>query len=114
MEQSRLFKKRTDAQNKSLHRYCSELATELQNAGVPLEVFVKDIEADYTMEAVKEVFRAFARAKFHKQSTADLTTNEIQEVYEEMSRHVAQFGIYMAWPSIEETDNYINSFNIHD
>lgn len=113
MEQ-KIHGKRTNKMNRSLHRYCSELATELQNAGVPLEVFVHLIEADYTMEAVKEVFRAFARAKFHKSSTADLTTKEIQEVYEEMNRHVAQFGIHIAWPSIEETDNYINSFNIHD
>lgn len=103
-------KKRTDSQNKSLHLYCTELANELQNTGVPLEVFVHHIEADYTMEAVKEVFRAFARAKFHKSSTADLTTKEIQEVYEEMSRHVAQFGISMAWPSETESDSYINSF----
>lgn len=99
-----LDKQRTDSQNRALHKYCSELAVELQSAGIPLEVFVHLIEADYTMEAVKEVFRAFARAKFQKKSTADLTTKEIQEVYEEMSRHVSQFGIYMAWPSNDTTE----------
>jgi hypothetical protein len=103
-------KQRSLSQNNSLHRYCTELATELQNSGVPLEVFVRDIEADYTMEAVKEVFRAFGRAKFHKKSTADLTTTEIQACYEEMNRHVSQFGIHMAWPSVENTEEFIRSY----
>lgn len=109
MEDEKKKKQRSSSQNRSLHKYCKELADELQAVGVPMEVFVHNIEADYTMEAVKEVFRAFGRVKFHKKSTADLTTTEIKTCYEEMNRHVAQFGIHMVWPSEEESENYINS-----
>lgn len=109
MEEEKKKKQRTASQNRSLHKFCAELADELQATGVPMEVFVHNIEADYTMEAVKEVYRAFARTKFQKKSTAELTTVEIKACYEEMNRHVAQFGIHMAWPSEEESESYLQS-----
>lgn len=109
MDENKKERKRTGKMNRSLHKWCAELSVELQNSGVPMEVFVHNIEADYTMEAVKEVFRAFGRVKFQKDHTSELTTVEMQDVYKEMSRHVAQFGIHMAWPSEEESDSYLQS-----
>lgn len=95
------MKQRTNAQNRSLHKYCSELATELNNAGVSVAVFMENIEADHTMESVKELWRAFARAKYGKSSTTELTKKEINDIYEEVNRHVAQFGIHISFPSNE-------------
>lgn len=102
-------KTRTSAQNRSLHKYCTEVATELNNSGIAQSVFYKNIEADYTMENIKELWRSFARIKYGKKSTTELTTQEINAVYDEVNRHIAQFGIHCAWPSQENTDNYLLS-----
>lgn len=102
--------KRSNQQNKALHKYCTELATELNNCGIGIDVFMKNIEADHTMESVKSLWRAFAKAKYNKESTTQLTTSEINAIYDEVNRHVAQFGIHMAFPSQEQTINYLNSY----
>jgi hypothetical protein len=111
MEKSIPKKQRTSAQNRALHKYCTELAVELNNAGIGIDIFFKNIEADHTMESVKSLWRAFAKAKYGKDSTADLTTGEINAIYDEVNRHIAQFGIYMAFPSQENTPNYLNSYD---
>src|SRR5574343_855005 len=96
--------KRTTNQNKALHKYCTDVARELNNAGIPVSVFMQDIQADYTMETVKELWRAFARAKYGKSSTTELTKKQIDEVYDEVNRHIAQFGIHIDFPSRELLD----------
>lgn len=92
-------KQRTLNQNRALHKFCQELSTELNHSGISQTVFYRNIEADFTPENIKELFRSFARTKFSKNSTADLTTSELFEVYEEVNRHISQFGIEMSWPS---------------
>lgn len=94
-------KLRTLRQNRALHKYCTEVATELQNAGVTVSAFIKDIEADFTMETVKMMWRAFAKAKYGKDSTTQLTSKQINEIYDECNRHIAKFGIHIAFPSSE-------------
>lgn len=101
---------RSSAQNRALHKYCTELASELNNAGIGIDVFFKNVEADHTMESVKSLWRGFAKAKYGKESTTDLTTREINAIYDEVNRHIAQFGIHMAWPSQENTPNYLKSY----
>lgn len=93
--------KRTLQQNKALHKYCIEVAKELNDAGVTVEAFVKNIQADFSMETVKMMWRAFAKAKYGKESTTELTTKQINEIYDECNRHIAQFGIHVAFPSQE-------------
>lgn len=92
---------RTRQQNKSLHKYCTLLAEELNNHGVSMKAFISDIFVDHTMESVKSLFRAIAEKKYGKTSTASFTTKQIKEVYEEVNRHTSQFGISIAWPSRE-------------
>lgn len=103
-------KQRSQAQNRALHKYCTELATELNNAGVGIDVFFKNVEADHTMESVKSLWRGFAKVKYGRDSTAQLTTSELNNVYEEVNRHIAQFGIHMAFPSQENSPNALKSY----
>lgn len=86
------------------------MARELNDAGILMEAFVKDIQADHTMESVKSLWRAFARAKYEKKSTTELTRVEINEIYEEVNRHTSQWGIHLPFPSYQETDNYLKSY----
>lgn len=102
MENEKQQKQRSHQQNRSLHKYCTEVATELNNAGISMKAFVKDIQVDHTMESVKNIWRAIAREKFGKSSTANLTSKEMNAVYEEVNRHLAGFGLHISFPS-EET-----------
>lgn len=95
-------KQRTNPQNNALHKYCQEVCVELNNRGVTVAAVMKDLEADFTMETVKMMWRAFAKAKYGKTSTTELTTKQINEIYDEVNRHVAQFGIHLAFPSSDD------------
>ena len=91
-------KTRSIAQNRAIHKYCTELADLLNEHGVSKSVFYEDIQADYTMENIKELWRSFAKAKYNKNSTTELSTNEVNKIYEEINRHISQFGIELPFP----------------
>lgn len=100
---------RTVLQNRSMHKYFEELAIELNNAGITMQALIEELHIDHTKESVKSIWRAIAKAKYGKESTTELTTKEIDEVYEEFNRLVANFGIHIAWPSIESSPSYLSS-----
>jgi hypothetical protein len=95
-------RKRTLQQNRALHKYCEILSETLNEAGITQSVLLKGLEVDNSPESVKAVFRALAKAKYKKNSTADLTTKEISDCYEEFNRHTSKIGIYVPWPSEDE------------
>ena len=97
---------RTNQQRKSIEVYFKELATELNNQGITLQVLLKDIEVDITPMAIKDIFRQIGEVKYGKKSTKDLSTVEIQGCYEELNRHVSQHGIFIPFPAIENFINY--------
>ncbi len=103
-------KQRTPSQNRSLHKYCTELADVLNEHGITIRQLFAEVEADNTMESVKQLWRTFARMKYGKESTKDLTTSEIQKVFEEVNRHISQWGLHMPFPSYENTDEYLKSY----
>lgn len=96
-------------QNNALHAYCSEVADMLNEAGIQKSVFYKNIYADFTMENIKELWRSIARAKYGKDSTKDLTKDELQSIYEEINRHLAQFHIHIAFPS-SDFNNLVENY----
>ncbi len=97
---------RTQLQNRALHKYFQEVADLLNESGISMEVFYKDIQCDYTRESVKELFRGFLRTKYGKGSTTQMTTKEVQSVWEEVNRHLSQFGFHCPFPSSEQLINY--------
>ncbi len=94
---------RTGKQNNSLHKYCSNLAGELNAAGYDFnDGKVVRLPVAFTQENVKEyMFKRVMRSLYpDKESTTELTTKQIQEVYENMSRFIAeQFHVHVEWPS---------------
>jgi hypothetical protein len=101
---------RSSKQNRSLHKYCTEVANELNDRGISMEVFMKNIEADHTMESVKSLWRAFAKAKYGKTSTSDLSSKEIDGIYDEVNRHLSKFDIHLAFPSEENRAEALQSY----
>ena len=104
-------KQRTNLQNRSLHKYCQQMADSLDAAGhdqrVIFEKFKDDFNIPWTMEAFKHVFRTVAHAMYPEvTSTKELTTIQIQNVYEAVDRRFSELvGIRHEWPCKEELFN---------
>lgn len=108
-------KTRSLTQNKALHKYCEMVAHELSNNGHTMQDVVKVItrvEITPTTENVKEIlWREIQKALFGKKSTTELTTAEVNRVYEVMSMFLArEFEISLPFPSEENTQEYLESY----
>lgn len=94
-------KKRSSKQQASIQIYSRNIASLLNDAGIPYKVLIANLSIDHTEESIKNIFREIGRAKFGKSSTSYLTTKECIECYEEFNRILSQFGIHEPWPSDE-------------
>lgn len=104
-EAQEIKRQRTSKQNSSLHVYCDKLAKVLREAGLDQRKVLKpSIEIPFTMESVKEqLWRPIQEAMFKKKSTTELTTKEINEVYEVLDKHLAEkFFVHVDFPSDQE------------
>lgn len=98
---------RTLSQNDSIHLYCEWVAKELENKGITIQDVVKAIrraEIFPTMILIKEiVWRGIQKVVLGKESTTELTKNEVNEVYEPMSMFLSKnFQIDLPFPVDEE------------
>lgn len=103
------MKKRTQRQNRALHVYFQLLADELNDAGLDMrEVLKPGVDINWTLETVKEyLWRPIQMIQLKKKSTTDLTTTEIDKVYDTLNRFLGQkLKIEVPFPSIED-----NPFN---
>jgi len=97
-------KKRTHQQNKALHLFFTMLAETLNNAGLDMRKTLKpEIEIPWSSATIKEyLWRPIQVSQLHKESTTDLTTKEIDIVYNTIARHLSEkFGVIQDFPSIE-------------
>ena len=94
---------RTTQQNRSLHKYCELLARALDAAGIDMKQAIR-VPIRPTKENVKETMVHAVMGALYPdvKSTADLTTKQMMEVYENMNRITGElFGMHVAWPSVE-------------
>lgn len=87
-----------------------EVSTELNSVGVSLNILYTGLEVDVTEDTVKELFKAIIKTKWGLQSTTELSTKQLQEAFEEFNRHLAKFGVHIPFPSVENTDEAIQSY----
>jgi hypothetical protein len=99
-------KKRTPQQNRAMHLAFKLLADRLNDAGFDMKKTLKpEIAIPWTEESIKEhLWRPVQIALFNKQSTAELTTKEIDPIYETLIKFLAQKHLIdgVPFPSIEE------------
>lgn len=101
-------KQRTELQNRSLHLYFTQLAEELNNSGYDMKKVLKpSVDIPWNSKSIKEfLFRPIMKIQTGKESTTDLTTKEIDEIYDVINRHIGEkFGIHIEWPSSETLIN---------
>lgn len=102
------MEKRTDKQNRSLHLLFKLLAEELNQSGLDMRKTLKPgVEIPWSGDSVKEfLWRPIQEAQLNKKSTTELTTKEIDAVFDTITRHIGEkFGIYVPFPSIDEVLN---------
>ena len=98
-------KKRSELQNKALHKYFELLADTFNDAGLDMKKVLKpEIDIPWSKLSVKEyIWRPVMKAQLQKSSTTELTTKEIDKVFDTINRFLSEkFGITESFPSIEE------------
>lgn len=95
--------KRTFLQNKAIHKYCALLAEAFNNAGLDMLAVlkVKKVSVSWTMISVKEtLWKPIQMAIFNKESTTQLETHEVSQVYEQLARHLSEnLNVNQSFPS---------------
>jgi hypothetical protein len=77
----------------------------LNEAGLDMRRTLKpEIDISWTQGTVKEyLWRPVQLAQLQKESTTELTTTEIDDVFNTINRHLGEkFGLHVPFPSIED------------
>jgi hypothetical protein len=93
---------RTAKQNDCLHKYFRLLAESLNAAGLDMRKVMKpEWEIPWTEEMVKaHLWKPVQDVMLDKESTTELSTTDVDAVYQVVSRHLAEkHGISVAFPS---------------
>ena len=95
---------RTIQQNKALHLLFTQIAEALNDAGLDLRkvLTANDVDVPWNSSLVKEIlWRQIQETQCGKRSTTELTTKEIDEVFDTLNRFLAKMGIQVDFPSVE-------------
>lgn len=97
-------KKRTLQQNKALHKLFQIICDELNDAGLDVMTTLhQEMEIPWTPTMIKELlWRPTMRAMLGKESTTEMTTKDLDTIFEPIARYLAKKGIETHFPSIEE------------
>jgi len=102
--------KRSEAQNRALHVYFTQVSDEMVEQGVTvraiLEALKEGVELWTTPVIVKEIWRIFQKAELKKVSTTELEKHkDIDIVYEAFTKFIGEkFQIYVEFPHDPEPD----------
>lgn len=97
------MEQRTLQQNKALHKYFELLADELNDVGLDMKKVIT-VDVPWSPETIKEwIWKPVQRAQLLKESTTEMTTAEVNKVYETVNRLMAEkFGVSVPFPGLEE------------
>ena len=105
------MKQRTINQNKALHLGCTQIADTLVENNISINVAFKNLEVRPTMENIKSIYRQIAKAKYDIESTTELTSKQVDEVWEELTKALSETThIYFQFPSEESRLEYLQSY----
>jgi len=97
-------KQRTSQQNRALHKYLTQIAEALNDAGYDMKKTLKpDVEIPWNAKMAKEfLWRPIQEIMTGKHSTTELNTVDPTEIHQVLDRHLAEkFGVSVPWPSDE-------------
>ena len=104
--ESKTEKQRTVLQNNSIHLGCTQIADVLIEHGISLSVAIKNLDVRPTMHSIKDVFRSIANAKYGVESTSELSTWQVNEVWKDLVTAISSStGVEINFPSNEQLIN---------
>jgi len=97
------YNQRTQRQNRALHKYFEFVADELNDAGLDMRTVLKPgIEIPWSKMSVKEyLWKPVMAIQLQKKSTVQMTTKDIDTIYDTLNRFLALKGLHTPFPSIE-------------
>jgi len=103
-----VIQKRTDKQLRSIWLYCGLVAEALNEAGFNIQLILQqDLEVSFTKELIMDLYwKTIQKTLFDTDSTKDLKTNQVSEVYEELNRHISKFGLSVPFPDRHYLSEY--------
>jgi hypothetical protein len=112
MVEEKVYPQRTKQQNKALHVMFRLFAEILNENGLDMRRTLKPgVDIPWSAESVKEyLWRPVMEAQLNKKSTTQLTTKEVDEVFDTINKYIGEkHGLHIPFPSIEilinERDN---------
>ena len=106
------MKKITEQQRKSLFKGCQEIANILVENGISLNAVIKNLEVRPSKDSIADIYRSICDAKYGKDSIRELNSDQIDEAWEELVKAVSETtGIFIPFPSKENTEEYLNSLD---
>ena len=97
-----LYKKRTEQQNRALHKLFEQVADVLNDAGLDMKAVLKpEVDIPWTKESVKNhLWRPIQEIMIDVESTAECKTVDYKPIYDTLGRHLSEkHGITMPpWP----------------
>ncbi len=103
--------KRSLKQNASMHVYFEEVATECNARGVTMRMMTEYTDIEHTPESIKMFWKQIAKIKYGKEKTSQMTSKEIDGVYEEFNKMLAHFDLQVSFPSQTNSDSYLSSLD---
>ena len=97
-------KRRTISQNAALHLYFRLVAEALNEAGLDMRAVLKpEVEIPWSPKTVKEyMWKPILKIQLQKRSTTEMTTTDIDKIYDTMNRHLGEkTGLFIPFPSAE-------------
>jgi hypothetical protein len=96
-------KQRTSQQNRALHLAFRQIADTLTEHGLDVRLTLKDdFEVQWSEALVKELlFRQTMKVLLGKKSTTELTTDEVDIVFNAIRDGIAKHGLELRFPSME-------------
>lgn len=97
--------KRSNLQNRALHLYFRLVANALNDAGYTVsKTLSQSVDIDWNSMLFKElIWKQVQKKQLGKISTSELTTKEIDEVFDTINRYLGEkFFIHEPFPSIED------------
>lgn len=99
------YPRRTRQQNRAMHVLFNLYAGTLNEAGLDMRKTLKEsVNIPWTGAGIKEwIWKPIQKALLNKESTKELTTVEIDEVFDTINRYMGEkHGLTVKFPSIEE------------
>jgi len=92
---------RTTLQNRSLQKGLRNLCEQFNDAGKDMRRVLKDeVDIPWTVDSAREyLFNPISKIMFDGRTSSELSTTEIQEVWNVLIRHTGEkHGITVPWP----------------